>query len=914
MRRFAGRLVRSSWGFDNGPTKLTPPLSLRHLSTARAATVLIPDARDAVTIVSYRSRRLGGPQLGFGIRSNHDKSGKGGRGSKVEIPAWLNPVNWLAKEPQDVIYGDDRDLENLPPVPKKREYWMDAQYPPGMIKQKKKRKKRRQKTEMEMDIVENPAELSLQLESSSDPERPRNYLSNRPITSKEVYMRLFGKPSKPFHRFMREARVERQFTLGKLMVDTAEVRNYHEYWLQLLRFRARIHGEKGVRDIWIGMSMRQADIPLTGPVAEEMWGYFVKVGLEDDVFLLKLYKYLRQRFERRGQLRWRSMYNMVVGGLLEKKPQRALWWHYHMVDMAPPRGFADFFKRHVADPKNIPTLFKIFKSKKIGSIYETAIPILCREEHYETAIKWHKMLLEKGDKPTDSQFVDRLAEYYAFHKPLKDLELLLRELKEHEIELMESTVTSLIKARYRTRPIMDLLCEMYNAKVIGNDCLGDKFWAFLLTFQRFSENDVTTYMKRLGIERIAHETTKEFVKRGKTTADFIRGIALLNRQKIPIDNDVYSKFLQVKARWDPEEALEESLPIENLEMTRGNALLQGYLSTYRWKFFNHVYKNLRRRNFITWNLFLKRLFMTRQLKTGLELMEEMRVLSIPVTSSAQSELLHAILLPRRSSRRPITQDPRARRTKDLQIATNYLRALVMNGERVDPKLWKEILIRHGMFRKLKDLEKLCLWLADWYDPRRPALRQAHTPIKFTDVGRIASLEYTQTQNVEWTDPPLAESNRSPKNPLRILFSATMVRSLVEWGFISMQRSWYLNLLRRRSSVPTKARLSRCAWGIRLVKQLQEKGVWVDERSVARAVRVRLRALDGSRYHWESFDTNMSKHEPINLGAMAAIAEKAWGKELFPKGSWDTDEGLVRMLRAPVKDIILPRRLKMRRRP
>ncbi|KAF3211025.1 hypothetical protein TWF106_001312 [Orbilia oligospora] len=910
MRRFADRLVRSSWGFYNGPTELTPPSSVRHLSTAKAI-VLVPDTKDAIKIVSYRSRKIGRPQLSLGL---HYSQGTEGKRPKIQIPAWLNPESWLAKEPQDVIYGDDRDLDNLPPVPKKREYWMDAQYPTGIVKQEKRQKKKKKRQKQKTDIIQKPGDLSLQSSSPLEPERPRNYLSNRPITSKQVYTRLFGKESRPFHDFMREARVERQFTLGRLMVDTAEIRNYHEYWLQLLKFRARIHGEKGVKDIWIGLSMRMADIPLTGPVADEMWRFFVKVGLEDEDFLLRLYKYLRQRFERRGQLRWRPMYNTVVGGLLSKKPLRALWWHYHMVDMAPPRGFTTFFQQHATDPKNIQTLFKIFKSKKIGPVYEAAIPFLCRMEYYEIAVQWHKMLMSKGDKPTDSHHADRLMEYYAFHKPLKDLEMMLREFKEHGIEVMESTVITLIKARYRTRAIMDLLCELYTAKVICKDCFGDRFWAFLLTYQRFSEADVTAYMKKLGIERIARETTKEFVKRGKTTADFIRGIALLNRRKIPIDNDVYSKFLEVKARWNPEEALEESLPIEDLEITRGNALLQGYLSTYRWKFFNHVYKNLRRRNAVTWNLFLKRLFMTRQLKTGLELMEEMRALSIPIRSSAQSELLHAILLPRRSSHRPITQDPRARRTKDLRIATNYLRALLMNGDRVDPRLWREIIKRYGMFRKLKDLEKLCLWLADWYDPRRPALRQASIPIKFTDVGQIASLGYDRAQHVEWTDPPLAESNRSPKNPLRILFPATTIRSIIEYGFLSMQRSWYLGLLRRRSRIELKARLSRCAWGIRLVKQLQERGVWVDERSVSRAVRVRLRALEGSKYHWESFDTNMSKHEPINLGVMASIAEKAWGKELFPKGSWDTEEGLMRMLKAPVKDIVLPRRLRMGRRP
>ncbi|KAK6349448.1 hypothetical protein TWF696_005732 [Orbilia brochopaga] len=895
MGRSVGRLVKSSWSCyrPTGP-QLSP--IVRHIWTGRGNALLHGGAPGS--IVSYRLATLDKQQL---AKQLHDD--KGG-------PYWFDEaalVKQAKKEKEDaeVIrkldpgYGGS-DAKSVRPRAPKGQWWNYVQSLLDPHPSKKQKVLPAAKLE-----PRHPAD-------QPEPPLRRNYLSEHPITSAQVIDRLFGKESQPFHTFMREARVERQFTLGKLLVDDPEVRKNYDYWLQLLKFRARIHGEKGVKDVWFGVTMRRVMLPISGPVADEMWKLFIRVGLEDDDFLNKVYRYHLHIYHDWGKRRWKPMYNEVVGGLLRKKPTRALWWHYRLIDINPP-DMVKFFKERAANPANLPAMFRIFSSGKVAPLYySTIIPVICRLDMFETAIDWHRMLFRKGDYPRDSHSADRLFEYYAFHKPLRDLEELLRSFHEKGIKITESSAISLIKARYRTRTIMELLCTLYSAKALSNEGLGDRFWTFLLTYQGFTEVDVTGYMAKLGIQQIGDLTAKAFVKRSKTIAAFVRGISMLNRHRISLDDEVYDKYVEMKARWSPEEALQESLPIENLPVSRGNALLQGYLSTYRWKFFNLVYQKLRRRNPETWNLFLSKLFITKQLSSALELMEEMRALSIPIWPAAQRELLRNLLLPRRLGHHPLTVGPGARKTKDLYLATNYLRALMMNGESVHPILWREILKRYGMFRKLKDLEDLCLWLVDWYDPQQPALRKAYAPIKFTDVKRVASLSYdNEADRIPWTEPPASESNKSPQNPLRLLFPATTVRSLVEWGFISMQRRWVLHLVRRKSRMAVKARLSQCAWGIRLVKKLQAKGVWVDKRSVARAVRVRLRALDGTKYYLDHrhSDKDISKHDPINLQVMARIAEKAWGEKLFPTDSWDTKEGRSRMLRFPLQYLRRRRRVR-----
>ncbi|KAF3936165.1 hypothetical protein ABW19_dt0202270 [Dactylella cylindrospora] len=813
----------------------------------------------------------------------------GGQKRHFRGPRWFDDDY----EQEEYIYGDERDLEDLPEEPPKQEWWVTGQHPSGMKEPDKPPKPSKPGPKPKSPKLKPP------------PTRPKGYLSNSPVTREDVAKHLFGEKHKPFYNYMKESRVERMSAFGELLVDTPEVQTNFEYWLQLLKFRARLHGDRGIKDIWFGLMIRQIELPIKGPIADEMWKLFVRAGLEDEDFLNKIYQYHLHIYHQRGERRWKPIYSEVVGGFLSKKPLRALWWHHRLIGQNPPKALVGFFERNASNPQNLPTLFKIFTSKKIGSMYYgTIIPFLCRQEQYDIAKVWHKMLFKKGDIPEQSHPADRLLEYYAFHERVTDLEAMLRDFHDKGIQVMESTVTSLIKARYRTPIVMELLCRLYDAKALSNECFGDKFWAFLLTYQHFSDANVSKYMAKLGISEIGELSAKEFVKKGRTIASFIRGISLLTRKRIEIGPEIYDKFMRVKARWAPEQAFQESLPLEELGVSRGNALLQGYLSTYRWKYFNLIYQKIRMRNYLTLNLFLRRLFMTRRIKSALELMEEMRALSMPIDPPAQRELLRAILLPRRSGRKPIIRDPQARKNRDLLLATNYLRAIMLNGGSVDPILWREILKRYGMFSKLKDLERLCMWLVDWYDPRKAALKQVDIPVKFTDVGRIATLKYAP---VAWTEPPISLPVMSPQNPLRILFPAATIRSLVEWGFISMQRSWYLQLSRREDRLAVKSRLPKCTWGITLVKQLQKKGVRVDSRSVARAVRVRLRALEGSRTQWESFDTDMSKHKPIDLGSIAAISEEAWGHRLFPDGSWDTEAGLVKMLKAPVKDFVFRRR-------
>ncbi|EPS35191.1 hypothetical protein H072_11505 [Dactylellina haptotyla CBS 200.50] len=895
MRQFAGRLVRSQYG----PARPAPRRNIRHLPV-RKPNLSVTSRGNAVSVASTGLQKVKKDGFAIQIRCNHDN--RGPRGAY-----WFHPDNWLKKERTDVIYGDDRDLDNLPPEPPKKEWWMDAQYPAGKLQKPTKKAKAQPPSLKTTHFLKAKTMPELKARRSAKARPAKSQLMKTLAVKTKDYAHFLGKESKDFQDFKRESEVECQETLGKLLVDVPGVNGYHDYWFQLLKFRARIDGNKGIQAIWTGMSMRNIEIPVSGPMADEIWRYFLKAGCEDEEFLKKIYHYNLYQFKNAKGEFWKPFYDELVGGTLQKNPSQALLWHSKLIDMYPRSKLEHFFQANAGEPQNLWTLFRIFASPKVGPSYDMVIPFLCQQEQYEIAINWHKMFFNKKDLPADSHVADRLLEYYAFHKPLKELEELLRDFHAKGIKFVQGTPIALIKARYRTPAMMELFCKLYTEKVLPNDCFTDKFWAFLLTYQRFTEADVTRYMKRLDIDHIGESTTKEFVKRSRTIAAFVRGISLLHKRKMEVDEEVYNKFLEVKARYQPQEALEESLPIEGLQISRANALLHGYLSTYRWKFFNHVYIGIRMKNCATWNLFLRRLFMTGQTKAGLELMEEMRAIGLPIQSAGQRELLRAILLPRRPGHRPITQSAGAIQNKDLRLATNYLRALLMNGENVEPGLWLEVIKRFGMFGKLRDLERLCLWLADWYNPQKHISHQPSIPIKFTDVGGISSLEYKGPEEVAWTEPPITKSENSPKNPLRILFPLNTLRALIEWGFMSMHRTWYLDLIRRDSSIAEKAQYSRCVWGVRLVRKLKEKGVWVDKRSVARAVRVRLRALEGSRYHWESFDTNMSKHEPINLGTIAAIAEKAWGEELFPQGSWSTEQGLLAMLKAPpVKNLVLRR--------
>ncbi|KAF8540581.1 hypothetical protein BDD12DRAFT_832750 [Trichophaea hybrida] len=187
--------------------------------------------------------------------------------------------------------------------------------------------------------------------------------------------------------------------------------------------------------------------------------------------------------------------------------------------------------------------------------------------------------------------------------------------------------------------------------------------------------------------------------------------------------------------------------------------------------------------------------------------------NIALTHESLILLSRTFLRPRRRGKHPTkTLHAFWKYDADVDTMITLFPALQRSGTPILWHLWSELIRRLGMSGRLKELERLLATVVDLYfDPTLPT--------------------------------------RSRENPLRKLFIPTKLRSLVEWG-----------LLNRDDPM----------WGVRMLLILRRKGVHVDQRSVERAIRVRL----GRAYVY------LGRAE---VGTVLRRVEEAWGEQIWKGG-------------------------------
>ncbi|KAI5848327.1 hypothetical protein BZA05DRAFT_403714 [Tricharina praecox] len=182
---------------------------------------------------------------------------------------------------------------------------------------------------------------------------------------------------------------------------------------------------------------------------------------------------------------------------------------------------------------------------------------------------------------------------------------------------------------------------------------------------------------------------------------------------------------------------------------------------------------------------LQILLRTHQIRAALSFVQILQDRGIPLSSGSITLMVETLLRPRRPGKNPFSGPHIFPPGKDIDTVIMLLLSLHRSGTNIPPHTWSELFRRLGKTQRLHELERLIFALIGIY--RRP--------------------------NIPVT---------SKANPLRRVFGPKLLRALVEWGFLHQRKR---------------------TWGVTLVRKMRDSGVHVDNKSVARAVRVRARALD-----------------------------------------------------------------------
>jgi hypothetical protein len=643
-------------------------------------------------------------------------------------------------------------------------------------------------------------------------------------------------------------------------------------------------GSEAVRDIWEYIRSTGLYLPVQGPsamskggLADNIWVPLVELGFKEPETLNSICQYANEMYDTSGT-RWLKLYFYVIQHmLLNHRGSEALHWHDILSHRHRP-GPATFQRlmRNVIISKDgdHKVLKKIYIGNPYRSIYSKIVPILLQNQEFDKAFDWHIFLQHNRDLPLNADIVQPLIQYFSIFDP-KTAKGISSGLTASGSSLAPGTTTGESKDKSNSREDMLSIMsgEAPGAVVKGSQA---DLWVARWFATKWVTLDIAINTAHaLKVESIGPLALQAIALREPVAADITSRIGQLEQRGIGVGQSTYSKALTSFAKRGQQGLLEALLesdqhPLSFDDRVLQEKLLTAYAKAGDWRLILAVQLasaidpvmeqyNMQLRNHAT----------QRDQAAIVKVLETMRMNRIAVEIATIRFILRAILRPRTRGHGPDNSVP-GYVEQDIGLAISILKNIMEYNRFVPITVWREVTRRLGMLGRMNDLHGLSLWLVDQYGPDN----NGHTRI----LGTSPTLPARQPQL----------STGHPLHPLRLLFSDVRQRSIVEWGFIWGLMSYATSVGSSPGLVAATTAeeqknlaLEQMTQGIRFVKELQKRGVYIKESSVRRAVRVRLVILYGRKESVQQHNRKWRSYNPLSLEEVVKGAEVAWGNPLFP---------------------------------
>ena len=649
-----------------------------------------------------------------------------------------------------------------------------------------------------------------------------------------------------------------------LLVDHVSNVGDFRLWVELLRFRGRVYGLQGTIDIWEGIKKRRLHLPVYGPEADVLWGSIIALGLERPEFLHEIYLHARKIFENTGTA-WRGIYTTIVGRLLATDPNQAYEWHKVLLQIHRPGPselgyiFIEASKAKVA----LGVFEQIYKELDVRTLYATIIPRLCNLQLYDIAHRWHYLLVRVGDVPGSYGTVKRLLRHLALYKSSDRLRDFTRSLVDAGVPFPVSEYQTVHDGPIISREIMSRL--LGEAHSIAPKTFSDEFCARLFATKAFSVDTVMSGLRMLGLEAIGPLSLKEIASRDASTEAVAARMDKFQELGISVGSSIFARLVKQFAVEGREDMLNGLLssdqhPDALEDSVLQESLLASFHAAHDWPKYHNTMAVLAchskgRVIFHRENLILRSYIRQRNLAAAMRMLENMRLTRVPVSSVSTRLMRDQILRPRKVGRRPVSL---AVDSDDLGHLIGLWQGILRCGGYVAPLSWREVLRRLGQTGRLRDLEKLALWLVLWYHPNN------------AKSVRVRSSPYSRTQRFGLVPRRLSAYSRG--HPYRILFSTVQQEAMIAWGFKTLTKQ-------PATAGPSLGTPGSWSWGLKLLLKLKDRGVAVSKKTVRRVLRHRLRILYGLERSAIRANRLASAQNPYPLRGMLAEIKVLW-KRLF----------------------------------
>lgn len=684
-----------------------------------------------------------------------------------------------------------------------------------------------------------------------------------------------------FPELRRQADVNSDQAVGKLLVDEPANKDNAKLWAEILQFRQRVDGLPGVVDVWRGMHKREIDLPVQGEEAGILWMTFIRATLskkEDEnvrqwTLLSEIFDYA-VRLKARTDRHYEGLYKCIVGSLLRSNFSRAARnvqaWSRKLSD-AGFRSREDV-ARIVEDALKSPHRSKALNSLKAiyltcghRDLYDLCIGEALVVGDEAAALALHQLFIDKGDEPSPA--MSATPEVQRLFELDQDESLPLKSLSDGRAGMQSKELASVQEqlARIREAPLPRMFDDTPGIK---DRKLSDHFCTRLIATRAFSLNFVIQALSMLGVEQLGPLAMREMAVRTRSPIELSSTLKDVEAHSMKFTDHVYCQLVSkiaaenITALWDVLLASDQH-PESYSDSVTQEALLVMFLQKHQWAeaHLSLIALSLAGRSgsIQGWNVVLQHYLQNYEYRPMLHTFESMQSQSILLSPNSVYYIFWNVLPERAPGKRYVKG-----RTMQFFDQLNFVVKALMyaseQGTRVDRKMWRELLKRLGMNHQWDDVERLVLWLMDHYS--------------FEKSARMLGLSrdfYLHRKRI------LRRASTIPE-----IFDVQMRNALVAWGFRSASVRGQLKIMlpdeddmEARDVTASKPAHEPWAQGLALLKTLSERDPIFDLRNARKAFRLRMWILFGPAYSTLGLNNEAKRGNSLSLRHYIRHADEVW---------------------------------------
>ncbi|EXJ70331.1 uncharacterized protein A1O5_06399 [Cladophialophora psammophila CBS 110553] len=650
-----------------------------------------------------------------------------------------------------------------------------------------------------------------------------------------------------------EADVGHTSLIGCRLVDNPSHRHEIELWEILLIAQALQNGHEGIKAIWRGMKFRGEAIRFEGddPRIEGLWKTFLSAGSEDHHFLWSICKEAKHLKYKRPNL-----FAEIVGAALEgSRPLEAY-------------QFASFIgqKHYKGREDLLATFFAACRSKETNSlkgfcsvydlvpktrIYAEVTSSLWAQDRSSDAFMMHSFLIARKDLPPRFELLEPYINYLALHN--ESLERFLSPLNQAgaSFEAQARRLWSIGRSRITGIPADSL--NIVASKTMGSapTKLSDQFVARAFATRAFSFDFAVNSLRMIGLIEVGPLAVRQMVLAARDLATLQARFQKLRELEIDTGSSVFVRIIRDvcdAGHWEMVQALVDNdlhhEVFEDIELQ--SRLLTEYYRTKDWRQLNRTLVILNDGQFDNYsrgrsaNLLLRAMMDVGDWRGAVNCVSTLQEHGLHISSSFPESIITLF----RANKSSAGGQGRGDIDK-IGFLIGLMQNVLASGTNFKIRLWRAPVKALGRQGRLKELESLVYWVAEWY--RNGGLN-----------GRVLQV-------------PMSGSGTN----LNVLFDDKFQKSLMSWCF------------RPRKGMGVVSP-ERCLWWTRVLKRLRDVyGVEVKEYVIRWEFIYRLRRLFASGMRLKAPNAWMRSRNRTSLAQYWALYDKMW--DMKPAGQVKYDD-------------------------